>query len=160
MKEYLVKWSLVFLMVFCVCSVAEARGRRVFARPVNSGSNSGSQNAVVDKAPVYQVEVQLLQAVNAERRRFGLVALVLDPVLHLRTRRHCGWMANSGAMVHSADPSPENIAMGQQSVQDVINAWMNSPGHRANILNSGITKIGLAGYMSPDGVPFWCQQFE
>ena len=147
---------LCVMLCLCICSVAEARGRRGYS---GSSSSSASQNAVVDKAPVYEVEVQLLEAVNTERKRFGLVALVLDPVLHLRARRHCGWMANAASMVHSGDPSPENIAMGQPDVPAVVNAWMNSSGHRANILNPNVTKIGLAGYRSPGGSVYWCQQF-
>lgn len=51
----------------------------------------------------------------------------------------------------------ENIAMGQTSAQSVMNAWMNSPGHRANILNSYFTDIGV-GYFNA-GTPFWTQMF-
>ena len=69
------------------------------------------KNAVVDKAPIYDAEKQLLVAVNTERRRFGLVELVLDPH-RTCARRHCGWMANARSMVHSTDPGAENIAMG------------------------------------------------
>jgi uncharacterized protein YkwD len=36
---------------------------------------------------------------------------------------------------------------------------MNSPGHRANILNPGYTKIGVAGYTAANGRVYWCQQF-
>ena len=50
----------------------------------------------------------------------------------------------------------ENIAQGQTSAQQVMNAWMNSSGHRANILNSSYTHIGV-GYIS-DG-HYWTQMF-
>lgn len=50
----------------------------------------------------------------------------------------------------------ENIAMGQTTPEAVMNAWMNSPGHRANILNSSYTQIGV-GYV-PDG-HYWTQEF-
>lgn len=50
----------------------------------------------------------------------------------------------------------ENIAKGQATPQAVVNAWMNSSGHRANILNSTYTKIGV-GYVA-DG-RYWTQMF-
>lgn len=50
----------------------------------------------------------------------------------------------------------ENIAMGQSTPQAVVNAWMNSKGHRANILNASFTQIGM-GYVA-DG-HYWTQQF-
>ena len=50
----------------------------------------------------------------------------------------------------------ENIAKGQRTPQAVVNAWMNSSGHRANILNSSFTQIGV-GYVA-DG-NYWTQMF-
>ena len=50
----------------------------------------------------------------------------------------------------------ENIAMGQRTPQAVVNAWMNSAGHRKNILNSSFTRIGV-GYVA-DG-NYWTQMF-
>lgn len=50
----------------------------------------------------------------------------------------------------------ENIAMGQRTPQTVVNAWMNSAGHRKNILNSSFTRIGV-GYVA-DG-NYWTQMF-
>ena len=50
----------------------------------------------------------------------------------------------------------ENIAKGQASPQAVVNAWMNSSGHRANILNSTYTKIGV-GYVAEG--KYWTQMF-
>ncbi|MBQ8371879.1 MAG: SafA/ExsA family spore coat assembly protein [Clostridia bacterium] len=50
----------------------------------------------------------------------------------------------------------ENIAKGQSSPEAVVNAWMNSPGHRANILNASFTEIGV-GYVA-DG-RYWTQMF-
>ena len=50
----------------------------------------------------------------------------------------------------------ENIAMGYATPQAVVNGWMNSPGHRANILNASFTRIGV-GYVA-DG-NHWTQMF-
>lgn len=50
----------------------------------------------------------------------------------------------------------ENIAKGQRTPQQVVNAWMNSEGHRANILNGNFTHIGV-GYVEQGN--HWTQQF-
>ena len=52
----------------------------------------------------------------------------------------------------------ENIASGQKSASEVVNAWMNSPGHRANILNSSYSRIGSAS-VNIDGTLYWVQIF-
>jgi uncharacterized YkwD family protein len=62
-------------------------------------------------------------------------------------------MKNFGITYRSAG---ENIARGQRSPQEVVNAWMNSDGHRANILNPSFTQIGV-GYVA-DG-NYWTQMF-
>ncbi len=62
-------------------------------------------------------------------------------------------MKNFGLSYRSAG---ENIAMGQTSPQTVVNAWMNSSGHRANILNASYTHIGV-GYVASGN--YWTQMF-
>src|SRR5260370_936883 len=55
----------------------------------------------------------------------------------------------------------ENIAAGQPDPQAVMTAWMNSPGHRANILRAGFTEIGIGVYQAPGsqyGI-YWTQEF-
>lgn len=53
----------------------------------------------------------------------------------------------------------ENIAKGQRSAQQVVTSWMNSSGHRANILNSGYTQIGVGYAVDSNGTPYWTQMF-
>ncbi len=91
--------------------------------------------------------------------RDGLRPLMLDLRLLFSARRHAQWMSHNHVMQHTSAPVAENIAMGQNSPQEALNSWMNSSGHRANILNSGYTKIGVAAYRSSNGTTFWCQQF-
>ena len=62
-------------------------------------------------------------------------------------------MKNFGISYKSA---AENIAKGQKTPAAVVNAWMNSSGHRKNILNAGFTHIGV-GYA--DGGNYWTQMF-
>lgn len=53
----------------------------------------------------------------------------------------------------------ENIAWGQHSPKEVMNAWMNSSGHRANIMNPSFTTIGVGYYENANGTDYWCQLF-
>jgi uncharacterized protein YkwD len=50
--------------------------------------------------------------------------------------------------------------MGQTSAAEAVSSWMNSSGHRANILDRGHTKIGVAMARAADGSAYWCQQFR
>lgn len=56
----------------------------------------------------------------------------------------------------SYKPAGENIVKGQRIPQEVVKAWMNSPGHRANLLNANFTHIGV-GYVKTGN--YWTQQF-
>lgn len=62
-------------------------------------------------------------------------------------------MKNFGLSYRTAG---ENIAMGQRTPEQVVEAWWNSPGHKANILNSSYTQIGV-GYVASGN--YWTQQF-
>jgi len=53
----------------------------------------------------------------------------------------------------------ENIAKGQRTPADVMNGWMNSPGHKANILNSSYTEIGVGYVTDSNGTTYWVQHF-
>lgn len=53
----------------------------------------------------------------------------------------------------------ENIARGQDTPQQVVDAWMNSTGHRANILNSNYTHLGVGVHIGPPQGPWWVQVF-
>ena len=52
----------------------------------------------------------------------------------------------------------ENIAMGQKNPEQVMSSWMNSSGHKANILNSEFGKIGIGCYKK-NGIYYWVQMF-
>lgn len=55
--------------------------------------------------------------------------------------------------------SGENIAWGQKTPQQVMNGWMNSDGHRANILNKNFKNIGVGYYQDEKGTNYWVQLF-
>jgi uncharacterized protein YkwD len=53
----------------------------------------------------------------------------------------------------------ENIAMGMRTPAEVMNAWMNSPGHRNNILNNSFNEIGVGLAKDSKGRQYWTQMF-
>jgi len=108
---------------------------------------------------MHPVEIKLVQKTNAQRQAHGLRPLRVDRGLLGSARRHTAWMTRNHSMVHTSDPVAENIAWGQRDSSDAINCWMNSSGHRANMLNGSYTRIGVAAYVASDGSIYWCQQF-
>ena len=59
----------------------------------------------------------------------------------------------------SYNTAGENIAMGQKTPSEVMNSWMNSSGHRANILNSTYTELGVGIQKDSNGTIYWTQMF-
>jgi uncharacterized protein YkwD len=108
---------------------------------------------------LHEVEKQIVEKTNAQRVRYGLPPLVVDRNLIQSARTHAAWMTNSRSLQHTNRPVAENIAMGQRTTDVALNSWMNSSGHRANILSTGHRRIGVAAYRTPEGTIFWCQQF-
>lgn len=107
----------------------------------------------------FPLEEEVVKQTNAERARHGLPPLKLSPNLVQTSRNHTWWMTRNNSLQHGNYPVAENIAMGQNSSQEVVRAWMNSSGHRANILNRNHRRIGVAAYQTRGGTIYWCQQF-
>lgn len=117
---------------------------------------------------------QVVELVNVEREKAGLQALTLDKQIesaalvrakeietsfsHTRPdgRNFSSVLTDNGISFRG---SGENIAWGQKTPEEVVTAWMNSEGHRANILNSKYTKIGVGYYENSAGRDFWTQLF-
>ena len=108
---------------------------------------------------LYDGEQELFDLVNEERTSRGLVALTKSQTRQEGARRQALRQMNSHRMFHgSYFGRGENVAMGQPNPRSVMRAWMNSSGHRANILNPHHRHGGMAGFGS--GTIYWCQQFE
>lgn len=118
-------------------------------------------------------EQQVIDLVNVQRKNYGLSPLKANWELSRVARIKSQDMHDNGYFSHTSPiyGSPftmiknfgisyktagENIAKGQKTPQAVVNAWMNSEGHRANILNASFTQIGV-GYVA-DG-NYWTQMF-
>lgn len=131
----------------------------------NSGNN-GSTNS--------SYEQQVIDLVNKERARAGLSALKLDKnvakaalVRAKETEKSFSHTRPNGSKFSTAltesgvsfRGAGENIAWGQKTPQEVMKGWMNSDGHRANILNKNFTTIGVGYYKNASGVNYWTQLF-
>lgn len=127
---------------------------------------------IVDSS-VTQYEREVIRLVNEHRAKNGLSALQEDWQLSRVARYKSQDMKDKRYFSHTSPTygSPfqmmqnfgityrtagENIAMGQRTPQAVVSAWMNSSGHRANILNPQYTKIGV-GYVASGN--YWTQMF-
>lgn len=126
-----------------------------------AASNEGTpaQPAAVEKIELIAIEKAIVEQTNAQRARYGLPALEVDVDLMKGARKHGIWMARNRSLQHSHGVA-ENIAMGYPTTGAAMNGWMNSSGHRANILNRSYRRIGVAAYQSAGGTIYWCQQFR
>lgn len=118
-----------------------------------------SKVVLESKPPLLAIERNIVKHTNTERARHGLPPLQVDSQLMQQTRQHAMWMATRRVMQHTSAAVAENIAAGQRSPDEVVRDWMNSPGHRSNILGSQYKRIGVAAYRGADGQVYWCQQF-
>ncbi|GMB09009.1 CAP domain-containing protein [Thermolongibacillus altinsuensis] len=118
------------------------------------------QQQTQPSAGISQYAQQVIDLTNRERARAGLPALRADTQLSAVAQRKSLDMQQNHYFSHTSPTygSPfdmmrnfgvtyktagENIAQGQRTPQEVVTAWMNSPGHRANILNRQFTHIGV-----------------
>ena len=128
-----------------------------FSAAMDNGPAAQTASAKVLKMAVW--EDGLIQEVNRQRAAHGLAPLTADPWLLHAARHHTAWMTRNENLTHTDQGVAENIAMGQRTVGDAVADWMNSPGHRANILGREYTRIGAAAYTSQSGTSYWCLQF-
>ncbi|WP_071458521.1 SafA/ExsA family spore coat assembly protein [Bacillus massilinigeriensis] len=136
----------------------------------------GQKLTIPEVSASKNVEYQVIQLTNQERAKNGLKPLAADwqvsrvaryKSIDMRDKNYFShtsptygspfnMMKNFGINYRSAG---ENIAAGQRTPQEVVRAWMNSPGHRANILNANYTHIGV-GYASGGSYGhYWTQMF-
>jgi uncharacterized YkwD family protein len=121
-------------------------------------------------------EQQVVNLVNKERAAVGLPALKVNNKLAGVAEKKAEDLRNKNYFAHNSPTygSPfdmmkqfgitytaagENIAKGQKTPEAVMNGWMNSPGHRANILNSSFTEIGVGYVTDSNGTTYWVQMF-
>ena len=140
-------------------------------KPETNEKPSASSNQTAEEA-AFAAEV--VDLVNKEREAYGLSPLSQDlsvqAAAQIRSKEqtelfsHTRPNGNScftvlGENGISYKGAGENIAYGQKTPGEVVKAWMNSEGHRANILSKNFTDIGVGCYISPSGTIYWTQLF-
>lgn len=131
----------------------------------NSGSGADSELSFAK---------QVVALVNKERAKAGIAPLTIDSGLEqaalVRTKEiqnsfshtrpngssFATAIAEAGVTYRRAG---ENIAWGQKTPEAVVTAWMNSEGHRANIMNVNFSRIGVGYLTNASGTPYWTQLF-
>ncbi|MFE6161620.1 sigma-70 family RNA polymerase sigma factor [Streptomyces sp. NPDC056486] len=143
------------------------------ATPKPTRSSSAPKAPQAPAGNSYSAEVTRL--VNAERSKSGCGPLTLNSKLGKAAQGHSEDMAERDFFDHTnpdgKDPGDrvtaagykwttygENIAAGQRTPAAVMDSWMNSSGHKANILNCSFKEIGI-GYRQGSGGPWWTQNF-
>ncbi|MFI6233215.1 CAP domain-containing protein [Micromonospora sp. NPDC050784] len=152
-------------------TAASRRSVQRSSAPSNTGSSTGTNGT---GGTVSAQAREVVDLVNAERAKAGCKALSIDTKLMTAAQRHSQDQADHQNMSHTGSDGSnagtrldrvgyawrtygENVAWNQQNPAAVMDAWMNSSGHRANILNCAFTQIGV-GIASSNG-PYWTQVF-
>jgi uncharacterized protein YkwD len=155
----------------------------VTPKPASGGKPSASAPATVPPASaagssgsgLSAQAASVLKLTNAERAKAGCKPLTSNAKLTSAAQAHSADMAKNDYFAHESQngdtpfdrikslgysfrAAAENIAYGQTSAASVMDAWMNSSGHKANILNCTYTQIGI-GYALRGQTPYWTQDF-
>ncbi|GAA3564759.1 hypothetical protein GCM10022419_051770 [Nonomuraea rosea] len=147
----------------------DSQGRTNTSRSVKLSCGRPASNGGFSSA----AETAVVKLTNEARAKKGCRPLVHDAKLHLAAERHSADMAANNYFDHNSRDgrtfdkrikaagfsfrlAGENIAKGQPTAASVVKAWLNSPGHRANIMNCSFTHIGV-GHAAKG--PTWTQDF-
>ncbi len=135
--------------------------------------------ALTPQATAATVQEDVIALTNAERAKAGCPALRTDQALSTAAQRHSEDMAARNFVGHTGSDgsnfvtrieragytrwtrAAENVAAGQQTAADVVRGWMNSAGHRANILNCALRDIGVGHQFRQNTTygHYWTQNF-
>ena len=137
---------------------------------VKADAASGVSAISYEGQRVYTEAFRVLELVNEQRAANGLKPLKMDLTLletGMKRAEECRIFHShtrpNGEQYTTLFPHTtywgENIAIGYPTAEEVVNAWMNSPGHRANILNSRFSSIGI-GVFCHNGISAWTQAFS
>ncbi|MGM0867670.1 MAG: CAP domain-containing protein [Bacillota bacterium] len=144
------------------------------AQPEPPAEGQPKQDAQASDASGFMKQV--VDLTNQERKKNGLGALKMDGELANVAEMKSEDMKENDYFSHTSptygspfemmenfgvdySTAAENIAVGQKTPESVVNAWMNSPGHRKNILNKQVTHIGVGTAKDPSQGIYWTQMF-
>ena len=143
--------------------------------PAEEAPPQEEPDAPEESGGVQEAAEAVASLVNAARQDAGLSELELDADLCAAAQARAREIAQSFSHTRpdgsscftileefgvSYRAAGENIAMGQRTPEEVMDGWMNSSGHRANILNGTFTSIGVGYYVDGAGAAHWVQIFQ
>ena len=143
--------------------------------PTEEAPPQEEPDAPEESGGVQEAAAAVTSLVNAARQDAGLSELELDADLCAAAQARAQEIAQSFSHTRpdgsscftileefgiSYRAAGENIAMGQRTPEEVMDGWMNSSGHRANILNGTFTSIGVGYYVDGAGAAHWVQIFQ
>ena len=151
-------------------TAASAPAKPTAAAPVKPTTTAPAANSLG------AYENQVVTLVNQERAKAGLAPLKINTKLAGVAERKAEDLRDKNYFAHNSPTygSPfdmmkqfgitytsagENIAKGQKTPAEVMNGWMNSPGHKANIMNANYTEIGVGYVTDSNGTTYWVQHF-
>jgi uncharacterized protein YkwD len=158
-------------------SPSPTRSARPKARTSTSTKPGPRRTTARPQSGLAGQENEVIRLVNAERRHAGCRSLTLNTRLRTAIRLHVAELGRHGNLYLShvsddgrtfvdrakaqgyGDPGGENVARGQRDAADVMDSWMNSAGHRANIVNCSFKAIGVGVTRGVDGTLVWGQIF-
>jgi uncharacterized protein YkwD len=140
--------------------------------PARRAASAVTVGTTVPPSEVQLLAAEVVRLANLERAAAGRSTLGIHPAVLAAAMAHSEDMAARGQMSHTGSDGSdagtrltragftwqtwgENIAAGQRTAQEVVTAWMNSSGHRAIILGSAFTTIGVGVAIAPDGTRYW-----
>ena len=122
-----------------------------------------------------RLQTDIVYWTNRWRVKVGCPQLRLDPNIARAARNHSAWMARTRTFSHVGTgsssfvtritaagyraPLAENIAWGYRDGAQVVYRWMQSPGHRANIVNCKAKSFGVGAAYATNGTPYYTQDF-
>lgn len=136
----------------------------------------GQKITIPEDSPLKALENEVVRLVNAERAKAGLGALKNNWQAARVARIKSQDMIDNNYFSHTSpvygspfkmmekyglkfSSAAENIAYGQRTAQEVMNSWMKSAGHKANILSKNVTEIGCGAAKKSNGTMYWTQMF-
>ena len=175
-KEFIMKHRILLIVLcgillsFSICGAASALSCSKKASQYCQNAPAATSRPEPTPSPVVLSDSpasEIIAQVNAERAKYGLNPLKNDPVLASAASVRCGEIIRkfshtrpdgSAWSTVSGKAKGENIAMGYNSVDKVMAAWLTSDGHRANILRGSFASIGVCACRY-NGVWYWVQLF-
>lgn len=170
---YFAALAVALLGAGCAIPVATPAPSPSTAAPPRAGAGPGATPSAYSGA-----ESRIFQLINSERQHQGLPALVYNAELDRMAKIQATNMAHFRKMAHTLPESQlptlgdrarfvgypfgrlaENVAEGYPNAETVVQGWMNSSGHRHNVLDASVVETGIGIARAPGGGLYFCQVF-